>query len=457
MIAKDKAIVSGWAAIPQELLPPATIKSLAWQLSIPVNRGGGEAPLVLRCWQLKNGIFYIPRMFFLRHAKHTPYEIQVSYGQRRNFQLKFEPRSQEQVDAVAIIETLYKEPSSLGGIIQAPPGFGKTVVACAAIGKINTTALIVVHKQFLVDQWRQRIQEFLPNARVGIVQQDRCEFGNNYDIAIAMVQSLTVSDRVYPHQLFDWAGIVIFDEVHRIGAPVFSKAAPLFSAKLRLGLSATPRRSDGADDLLYWHIGPIVYTAKVKELKPIIRYVNTGVSLPRDIKAKTRLYTKAIITTILAKHKKRNELIKNWIKLAVERDRKCLVLSERLEQLDTLANMLKQEGVNDYDFYVGGRSKEELRKAARARVILATYQMAKEGLDISDLDVLFFATPMSGRVSVRQSIGRILRQLEGKKQPVVVDFVDNIPLLKEMWKARDYFYRRLGYEILTGKGRGQTA
>ena len=459
--------VAGWAEIPQQLLTGAKIKALARQLSVVVRSYDGE-PSVLECYKLSNGVFKIPRAYFMR-ANHTlPYEISVSPGADLSLKSTFTPRSQNQSRAVEALVSAFNTDTLLGGILKAPPGFGKTAVACEVISQVGKTALVVVHKEFLVNQWREQIARFLPAARVGIVQQDKCEL--DCDISIAMIQSLTVSNRVYPDRLFSWPGLVIFDEVHRIGAPIFSRAAPLFKSKFRLGLSATPWRSDGADSVFFWHIGSVLYDAGVGRspsqkmntpqivdagagrLSPQIVMVKTGVRLNREIRAQSRVRSRGILLSILAHHRRRNAFIANWLKRAAAKERRVLVLSERLVQLRELASRLTGQRVG---FYIGGRSRSELAEAAKASIILATYQMAMEGLDIPALDTLFMATPIASHVSLEQAIGRILRDVAGKKQPVVVDFADDIDLCKEMVTSRLVLYSRKGWEVkwqTTGAG-----
>lgn len=358
----------------------------------------------------------------------------------------------EQKQALDAVQQQF-EAGRHGGIVRAVPGWGKTVLGCAVIAALNVPTLVVVHKDFLMEQWRKRIlgdpvedlPPLLPGASVGLVQQDVCDF-RGHSIVLAMVHSLAA--REYEKALYEWPGLVMVDECHRMGAYTWAPVPAKFPARYRLGLSATPKRKDGADAVFYYHLGPIMFAAKEKRLLPKIKRVWTKFKLIKTERFNPNLAKKGTVLRFLCASVFRNRLIVETMIEALRADRKLIVLSERLNHLDRLNQLLREQWPEQYGsvpsvgYYVGGRKKEQLAEASKARVIFATWQFASEGLDIPALDTLFMATPMS---DVEQAVGRILRPFEGKKDPIVVDFRDDaIPLFKRMGKTRDRFYDKLG-------------
>jgi superfamily II DNA or RNA helicase len=138
------------------------------------------------------------------------------------------------------------------GVLSLPCGYGKTTVSLAIACKLGYRTMIVVHKQFLADQWRERIQQFCPGATIGIVQQDKKE--TDRDFVIAMLQSLSLKE--YSFSDFDSIGTLIVDEAHHICAKVFSQSLFKMCPKHIFGLSATPERKDGLTKVLHWFMGP---------------------------------------------------------------------------------------------------------------------------------------------------------------------------------------------------------
>jgi superfamily II DNA or RNA helicase len=434
--------VSDWAWLPLDEYPSDSLTRLKDELTIQPRRTSEHQedipPIELYCDEF-DGVIGIPRgFFFARSCKSHDVSMEVSLGRpiKTNFAGKLR-EDQEEARAVVIEEQLN---GRLGGLVQAKPGYGKTVVALSIFASMGVNAIVVVHKQFLLDQWVERIKQFIPSARIGRIQKDKCEFGKGYDISVAMIQSLVKRRMSYPSELWSDFGLAIYDECHRVSSPTWSAVAPLFTAKYRLGLSATPRRLDGTEDVFFNHIGPIVYKSRVKRVVPKLRRIFTGFKLVRTPRFDPNRVSKEIQLRFLCKSPERNNLIVDELSKAVNVGRKVIVLSERLKHLDLLREKfeeIKPDGCV-VDYYVGGRTKEELRKAEGADVLLCTYQMTKEGLDIPSLDTMFLTTPIS---DVEQSVGRIMREYDGKKEPVVTDFIDeNVTRFARSWNSRRRFY-----------------
>jgi superfamily II DNA or RNA helicase len=345
------------------------------------NFGGDEdvTPTPIKCWSETPDEFGVPRAFWFATAKgEYEYDWDVSFGSPTNYgnDLKQDGPYAEQAEVLDILAAHFdfigrhdalgdqEAGEALGGIFQADPGFGKTNVALALFHRLKTTAMVIVHKEFLLRQWKRRIEKWLPGAKVGIVQGTKCEFEGK-DIVIAMVESLALEDgNRYPIELYDWPGILVLDEVHRIAAPSWNPVPERFPAAVRLGLSATPRRKDGADAVFWWHIGPIVHKAKTEMPAPFIRMIQ----VPKTISAPEVLSrpeaNDAVVITTLAKLTARNWRITQEIVKALKSPskRKVMVLSERLDHLRRLEKELdaaiqvdaelRSEGITT-SFYVG--------------------------------------------------------------------------------------------------------
>lgn len=446
-----KVVVDTWAWVSKEDLTIVQLQALRATLTVvPRKVGdypGDEDPKPIKLFVETDTHIGVAREYFL--SRRTPeHEVvfQTTEGSKEAWNGPFVfsgALREEQAQAIAEVSALLRD-GTCGGIIRAAPGWGKTVAACALMHALQVPTLVVVHKEFLVDQWRQRIEAFLPSSSVGLVQQDVCDFQDK-SVVIGMVHSLV--DRTYPDAFYQWPGLVITDEVHRIGAETWSRVPPKFPARWRVGFSATPRRKDGAEAVFLNHIGAVIFKAKEQRLKVKVRRVFTKFRLVKTENFNPALISKSLLLKFLCTSNARNQEIVDQLVLAVQAGRKIIVLSERLQHLDVLNQMLLSSWPSNAGpapstgFYVGGMSQESLRDASGTRVIFATSQFAAEGLDIPALDTLFLTTPLS---DVEQAVGRIQRPYDGKKDPVVVDFVDDkVPLCKKLADSRDKLYARV--------------
>lgn len=443
-----KIEISGRAWIPTTGYPVEVIGKLKQQLTVIPRRTSVHQTEILpiKLYEERGGTIGIPRAFFFKNqTKQNEIIDNMSRGFPRNIKFKGEPKDDQGVAVRAVIADASN--GSTGSIVKAVPGWGKTVTAIKIWIEFGCTGLVVVQKQFLLDQWKRRIEEFAPGARVGIIQKDRCEFGDDFDISIAMIQSLVKRKDEYPQEFWSWAGLVMSDEVHRIAAPSWATVVPCFTGYYRLGLSATPKRPDGAQDVFFYHIGDIVYASKVRKVIPKLRRIYTKFEFFRTPRFDPNTTSKQVQLRFLCSNVKRNELIVDELTRAIKAGRKVIVLSERRKHLEVLDEMFSHCKPNDCvtDFYVGGRTMEELDVAEKADVVWATYQMSKEALDIPALDTLFLVSPVA---NVEQPVGRIMREYEDKKQPVIVDFIDDrVKNFKKLFKSRLWFYENNGMFI----------
>ncbi len=357
-----------------------------------------------------------------------------------------------------------------GGILKLGCGIGKTNIAIYLSHKLKLKTLVIVHKEFLMDQWIERYKG-LTNAKIGIIRQDKVDTKNK-DVVIGMLQSISMKD--YDQEIFNEFGFVVYDEVHHVASKVFSQALMKTSAEYTLGLSATPERSDGLFKVIKWHIGDILYTMEKKiDYRVLVKKIYFR---SEDIlfKEKKRWFQGRMapnhtsMIDNLAKIQSRNKIIINMINTLKNLGRKILILSYRVEHLVKLKSMIdliiqndgEQHIYNTY-FYMGDTKKGERRMAEKdGDIIFATMQLAEEGLDIAHLDTILFALPVSIQKekgtskkfdkTLIQSIGRILRNdklNELTQIPLVVDITDLLSIYQGWSKKRDEVYDKKNWYI----------
>ena len=248
------------------------------------------------------------------------------------------------------------DPLKKGGILQLPPGWGKTVMALYILCKLKVKTLIVVHKEFLMNQWKDRIDQYLTNVNVGTIKQNVIEHDN--DIVIASLQSLSM--RKYEDNVLSDFGLVIIDECHHMAAAVFSKALFKVNFTYALGLSATVTRKDGLTKVFKWFLGDIVYKAKPKEydsVKVIMKYYyesdNKYNHIPLLYNGQTNIAK--IINNVCQYIPRTIAIIDELDKLLqIDKEREVIILSDRRNHLNDIEKILNAKGYDSIGYYVGG-------------------------------------------------------------------------------------------------------
>ena len=345
-----------------------------------------------------------------------------------------------------------------GGLFDVMTGSGKTVMALNVISRIRKKTLIIVHKSFLLHQWLERIEQFLPGARVGRIQGEVMDIEGK-DIVIGMLQSLSMKD--YHEDTFASFGMLICDEVHHLSAEVFVRALQRIVVRYTLGLSATMQRKDGLSKVFKMFLGEVLHKDKrTNEHAVLVRACHFRSSDAEFNEVRYDWRGNPMYSTMISKlcsFLPRADYVLELVRSEFARHAaglppydydgappmQMMVMAHNKSLLVYLHKTLVERfGHTSVGYYLGGMKERDLKVSEDKTVILATYAMASEGLDIKTLTTLVMATP---KTDVTQSVGRILRT-KGHR-PVVLDVVDGHGLFQGQWRKRAAFYRKSKYRV----------
>ena len=347
------------------------------------------------------------------------------------------------------------------GILQSPCGSGKTQMGIALAARIGRKTLWLTHTADLLNQSYDRARQYYPEETLGKITGGRVQIGSH--MTFATVQTLSKLD--LEKYKYEW-DVIIVDECHRVsgtpsGMKMFYRVMSRLAASYKYGLSATVHRSDGLIKSTFAILGDIQYKVPDEAVAEKIMQVeilrrDTGIMTSRSCLDTdgTMVYSKLMeyLTGNVVRCKIiLEDLIKN-------QNHSNLILSDRLDHLHLLQNMLPEELKKDSAMIDGRMTSKKAKadriqaledmKAGKKHFLFASFSLAKEGLDIPRLDRLYLATPKKDYAVVTQSIGRIARMCEGKEQPVCYDYVDQIGFCENQWKRRKTSYRKARCRII---------
>lgn len=340
-----------------------------------------------------------------------------------------------------------------GGILQSKAGSGKTRMGIATICRMGKKTLWLTHTNELFNQSYNAAAEFIDKKLLGKITAGKIQIADG--ITFATVQTLSKAD--LNALRYEW-DMIVTDEIHRAcgsanKATMFSKVLNNLAAQYKYGLSATLHRADGLIKCTYALVGGVAHTVPdsvVNTMRVKIQKKETGVQISRQCLDTDGTLVYAKLINYLADHYARNEMITLNIQELACKGHSIILLSDRVEHLNSIYNMLAIP-FKEYAVILHGKVKKADRELAldqmrnkEKHILLATYQLAKEGLDVPCLDRLLLATPVKDYAIVVQSVGRIARVCDGKGTPVVYDYVDDIGFLQGMWKKRCTSYKKDG-------------
>jgi superfamily II DNA or RNA helicase len=333
-----------------------------------------------------------------------------------------------------------------GGLLDIPCGEGKTVDACKIISERKKKTLVIVHKEFLMNQWIERIGQFLPTARVGKIQGQIVDIENK-DIVIGMLQSLSMKE--YPDDMFSSFGLTIVDECHHISSEVFSRSLQKIITFYTLGLSATMQRKDGLTKVFKMFLGDIIYKKKRANddmvLVKGIQYITKDEEFNKvvyDYRGNPAFST--MISKLCAYNRRSEFIIKVLQKeLLIKPDQQVMILAHNRCLLTYLHDAIKHRNIGSVGYYVGGMKEANLKTSESCKIVIATYSMAAEALDIKTLTTLILATP---KTDIVQAVGRILRVKH--ERPLVIDIIDSHDLFANQWQKRRKYYISNKYKVI---------
>jgi len=359
-------------------------------------------------------------------------------------------------------------------IIRSPCASGKTIMAINIISRLKRKAVVIVPSELLLFQWVEQVYEEL-GIEAGAYYSKKKDIR---DITICLIHSLFRKD-YGDIKGFEDVGLVIADEVHQMGAMSWSKGIKPFSAKVRIGFTAT-LRGDSLDSLLFWHFGEVTHHIKRKDLirqgiillpdiltleyngKDIVKpeksaycpvcdltfYSRRDVCVNCKSTHVQRTYDYVGTCSAIARSEARNDIIVDAILKCLSHNRHPLIIVNRVAHVKVLQELFEKQGRTVNPLY---ENHKDYSKVGVADITIAMYAMSKQGLDASILDTLLIAFPLSNKGMVEQCAGRISRISSNKRKPLVMDIRDTATdMLNKMYQIRKQVYTHLGCTYRSG-------
>lgn len=427
-----------------------------------------QTPRIITCADLTDEYLALPRgcedaVTTLLKEKNVAYRFEDKTNHGRAISIHFNgelrENQQEAVNALATNNT---------GVLSATTAFGKTVAAIGLIAEHSVNTLILVHTKALLDQWMQRLEQFLVIDNVPVIEKGKhkknlspigtlSSTGNKLHgiIDIALMQSCITDGEVKPF-VKDY-GLVIADECHHVSAVNFEQILKAVNARYVYGLTATPIRKDGHQPIIFMQCGPIRYNADARSQmrdQTFQRLLVPRFTPFRPVSGEDLSFTK--VAQQLAEDEYRNLFIVKDVIEALKDGRSPIILTSRTAHVEILANLLKPHCPNVITL-VGSESTKEKRQkmeylqsipSTEPLVIVATGKYVGEGFDYARLDTLFLVSPVAWKGIVAQYAGRLHREFDGKEDVQIYDYIDiRVPVCESMYRKRLKGYASIGYRI----------
>lgn len=484
------------------------VKELESELTVqPLDTADYGALKKFPIYKKKDDTYYVPKFYGIEKFGQPKQDL---LHKGRSIDIKFKGNLRDYQQNISdLIQKSFK--TTGGGVISLPCGRGKTIISIESIVRTGVKTLVIVHKEYLIEQWIRQIKNFT-NAKVGRIQRDRINI-KGCDIVVAMLKSLSMRD--YDDALFEEFGLVIIDECHHMGAEVYSRAFQKVVSKYTLGLSATPERLDGMSKIIYWNLGPIIYREDVRQndnvhakiykfatKHPLFKTaLNWGNKKPNKEKMITNLTkiperTQLIIDLInerrtrgntfkmliLSRRRAHLKFIKQEIKRNIKRDletyknlkmikknlqKQICYIEHEIENLKKInihstAPKNKNKIVKQLQFIDSELEKYEKRafqKTGYYRGGMKQHELSEsEECDIIfgtfdmaeeglDIPTLNTIVLATPKPRVIQSVGRILRSETYDVSPEVIDIADQLSLFTNFGISRQKYYIKAKYHM----------
>lgn len=386
----------------------------------------------------------VPRLFPIRDYIHCQAVNKQQEGKSININHNITPRNETQRSAINHILT------NDSAILELEPGAGKTIISIYMISERKRKTLILVHRDPLAEQWRDRFLSFTNLKEDDISRLASSSFKSDFEkpIIISTVQTFL---SLLKRQRQDFLvvlnnadiGIFVADEVHTsVGAPTFSECSIHIPAKYTYGLSATPYRFDGNGDIIEYHLGRIFVNEDAEgtmDVKVTVFLLDYQIDVPHRYKYIYwgGKFQRARYLNLMKKSKPfiftSRELLKR-----LKDKRNIMFMAERIKLLDDLYNWLNHDSKSK--FYGSGTLE-----AVNSKITFATPGKGRDGIDAPHKDCLIMTSPIS---NIKQLSGRIVREHEGKKTPIIIDMVDyGCSRISNTFRSRYDYYKKKNWDI----------